>query len=117
LAFNTVISAQTISYLSTTISVFVAVQALQLTPETEADITDYAIRLSFPVAYPLLCFGVLLKYRDRLNEEFMKRKLENLYMNIQLNGHPLAPFAYVFFLGRRFLFVMVPYVLLGNGII
>ena len=57
---------------------------------------------------PVICFLAIYKYRDRLEEQSIKDRIEKMYVEVTLTRNPYTKYIYPVFLSRRFLFAMIP---------
>tara|TARA_B110000285_G_scaffold230006_1_gene295796 strand:- start:902 stop:1219 length:318 start_codon:yes stop_codon:yes gene_type:complete len=57
---------------------------------------------------PIICFLAIYKYRDRLEDQVIKDRIEKMYVEVTLTRNQYTKYIYPVFLARRFLFVMIP---------
>jgi hypothetical protein len=77
---------------------------------TESDRIVGSVMFWIMIAYPVLCFALLLKNRSKLDEDKnFKRRFENLYPGIKFKNKGISGlFYYPLFLIRRIVFVAIP---------
>ena len=69
--------------------------------------------LLFLLGYPCICLITLLKFRKELKEEAYKNRISLLYNNIALYRGKWVILYYPFFIFRRLVFMLLPYIFEG----
>ena len=116
LIWNGIIRSISIAYMNIVISLVVQLVLLEKLEGygTKENLLQIGGLLTFSLGYGLVSLAVMIYNRDRLDLPETRAKYGNLYKNIDLHRQKWTILYYPFFILRRFLFLMIPVLLMGH---